>query len=99
MYFFKPSPLRLEPLTSDTPRLSENTSTERHIVDLTTLMFIPSSDDDSGTQLILVLVADGLEERGDGVNGGSFSVRGSVHLRVVMYHIGNGLIDVSKRTL
>jgi len=96
MYLLNHLPFRLRTLTSNTPRLSENPSTERHVVDLTTLVFIPPGNDDSGAQLILVLVTDGLEERGDSVDWGSFAVCGSIHLRVVMYHIGNGLEDGTK---
>ena len=54
-------------------------------------MLVPSSDDDAGAQLILVVVTYGLEEGSDGVHGRAFAMGGSVHLAVVVHHVGNSL--------
>jgi hypothetical protein len=77
--------------TSDRPRLSEDTTSQRNVVHLSALLFIPSCDDDTGGKSVLVLVTEGLEQRGDGVYRRTRVVLGGVELGVVVYDVCYGL--------
>lgn len=56
--------------TSNSPRLPEKTTTERDVIYARAMALIPSSDDDSSTQLVFVLVAHLLHYSGSGQDCG-----------------------------
>lgn len=76
---------------TDRPRLLEDSSAERDVVHAASVLFVPASDDNAGRQLVLVLVAQLLEQSRNRCYGRSLSVDLRVELRVVVDNVGDGL--------
>jgi hypothetical protein len=87
-YEFRMSPENPAWLTSNWPRLPEDTTTKRDVVYLSSLLIIPSCHNDTRWKPVLVLVAKRLEEGCDGVYRRTGVVLRGVELSVVMDDIG-----------
>ena len=76
--------------TSNGPRLLKDSSAQWHVEHASTLL-IPSSDDDTRAQLILVLVAHPLKQCRDSRNRRGVTVDGGVKLAMLVNGVGDGL--------
>jgi len=83
-------------LTANSPRLLEDASTKGNVEYASTLL-IPTCNDDTRTQLILVFVAQLLEQRGHGRDGRCVAIHRRVDLAVLVHCVCNGL-RVGRRT-
>ncbi len=77
--------------TSDCPWLSEKTSADGYVVDTWSMILVPSANNNSCTYIVLVFVAQFLEDLRSGFYGRGFAVRLGIHLEGVMHDVRNGL--------